>query len=120
MRASSHCEGRASFPERAAEISLVEELGQSRLPEGLFLVMQPIMSMHTPTEALDFEVLLRLRTPDGAVATAGKLIAAAEDSGTIVAIDRWVLSTTLAWLSENRASLSTTSLRLREPQRRIA
>ncbi|AXF12694.1 diguanylate cyclase (plasmid) [Paraburkholderia graminis] len=100
--------GAPAFKERAAEISLVEELGQSRLPEGLFLVMQPIMSMHTPTEALDFEVLLRLRTPDGAVATAGKLIAAAEDSGTIVAIDRWVLSTTLAWLSENRASLSTT------------
>ncbi|MGF6997143.1 EAL domain-containing protein [Paraburkholderia sp. GAS32] len=32
----------------------------------------------------------------------------AEDSSTIAAIDRWVLSTTLAWLSENRASLSTT------------
>jgi EAL domain-containing protein (putative c-di-GMP-specific phosphodiesterase class I) len=70
--------------------------------------MQPIMSMHTPTESLDFEILLRMRTPDGAVATAAKLIAAAEDSGTIVEIDRWVLTTTLAWLSENRASLSTT------------
>jgi diguanylate cyclase (GGDEF)-like protein len=100
--------GAPAFEERAAEINLIEALGQSRLPEGLFLVMQPIMSMRTPTEALDFEVLLRLRTPDGSVATAAKLIAAAEDSGTIVEIDRWVLSTTLAWLSENRASLSTT------------
>ncbi|WP_434718370.1 EAL domain-containing protein [Paraburkholderia sp. A1BS-2L] len=96
------------FEERAAEISLIEALGQSRLPDGLFLVMQPIMSMRAPTQALDFEVLLRLRMPDGAVATAAKLIAAAEDSGTITAIDRWVLSTTLAWLRENRASLSTT------------
>lgn len=96
------------FEERAAEISLIEALGQSRLPDGLFLVMQPIMSMRAPTQALDFEVLLRLRMPDGSVATAAKLIAAAEDSGTITAIDRWVLSTTLVWLRENRASLSTT------------
>ncbi|WP_421380855.1 putative bifunctional diguanylate cyclase/phosphodiesterase (plasmid) [Paraburkholderia sp. DD10] len=100
--------GAPAFEERAAEIDLIEALGQSRLPEGLFLVMQPIMSMRTPAEALDFEVLLRLRTPDGSVTTAAKLIAAAEDSGTIVEIDRWVLSTALAWLSENRASLSTT------------
>ncbi|MFL9959392.1 EAL domain-containing protein [Paraburkholderia nemoris] len=100
--------GAPAFEERAAEISLIEALGQSRLPEGLFLVMQPIMSMRAPAEALDFEVLLRLRMPDGSVATAAKLIAAAEDSGTITAIDRWVLSTTLAWLRDNRASLSTT------------
>ncbi|CAB3739090.1 putative bifunctional diguanylate cyclase/phosphodiesterase [Paraburkholderia rhynchosiae] len=100
--------GASAFEERAAEISLIEALGQNRLPEGLFLVMQPIMSMQAPEESLDFEVLLRLRTPDGSVTTAAKLIAAAEDSGTIVAIDRWVLSTTLAWLSEHQASLSTT------------
>ena len=100
--------GAPAFEERTAEINLIEELGQSRLPDGLFLVMQPIMSMREPTKALDFEVLLRMRSPDGAVATAGKLIAAAEDSGTIVEIDRWVLSTTLAWLSEHRASLVNT------------
>ncbi|WP_417629192.1 putative bifunctional diguanylate cyclase/phosphodiesterase [Paraburkholderia denitrificans] len=100
--------GAPAFEERAAEINLIEALGQSRLPEGLFLVMQPIMSMRAPAESLDFEVLLRLRMPDGSVATAAKLIAAAEDTGTIVEIDRWVLSTTLAWLRENRAMLATT------------
>jgi GGDEF domain-containing protein len=56
--------GAPAFEERAAEINLIEALGQSRLPEGLFLVMQPIMSMRAPAEAFDFEVLLRLRTPD--------------------------------------------------------
>lgn len=66
-----------AFEDRAAEINLIEALGQSRLPDGLFLVMQPIMSMRAPTEALDFEVLLRMRMPDGSVATAAKLIAAA-------------------------------------------
>lgn len=101
--------GAQAFEERAAEINLIEALGQSRLPEGLFLVMQPIMSMRAPSEALDFEVLLRLRAPDGSVTTAAKVIAAAEDSGTIIQIDRWVLSTTLAWLSENRAALANTA-----------
>ncbi len=100
--------GAPTFEERAAEIGLIEALGQSRLPDGLFLVMQPIMSMRAPSEALDFEVLLRLRAPDGSVTTAAKLIAAAEDSGNITAIDRWVLTTTLAWISANRASLRST------------
>ncbi|MBN3853422.1 EAL domain-containing protein [Paraburkholderia sp. Ac-20340] len=100
--------GAPAFEERAVEISLIETLGQSRLPDGLFLVMQPIMSMRTPAQALDFEVLLRMRLPDGSVATAAKLIAAAEESGMITAIDRWVLTTTLEWLREHQASLSRT------------
>lgn len=101
--------GAPAFEERAAEIALIEQLGNSRLPEGLFLVMQPIMSMQAPTQTLDFEVLLRLRAPDGSVTTAAKLIAAAEDSGNIIAIDRWVLTTTLDWLSANRHILVNTN-----------
>ncbi|WP_024904644.1 putative bifunctional diguanylate cyclase/phosphodiesterase [Robbsia andropogonis] len=101
--------GSSAFEERAAELTLIEALGQTRLPESLFLVMQPIMSMRAPTQALDFEVLLRMRAPDGSVTTATRLIAAAEDSGNIVAIDRWVLSTTLAWLSKHHTLLTNTN-----------
>ena len=101
--------GASAFEERAAEIKLIEQLGGSRLPDGLFLVMQPIMLMQAPTQSLDFEVLLRLRAPDGTVTTAAKLIAAAEDSGNIIAIDRWVMSTTLAWLSKHRETLHNTN-----------
>ncbi len=62
----THRKGAAAFEERARELRLVETLGRNRLPEGLFLVMQPIMSLSAPTESLNFEVLLRMRAPDGA------------------------------------------------------
>jgi diguanylate cyclase (GGDEF)-like protein len=100
--------GAAAFEERAKELMLVETLGQNRLPSGLFLVMQPIMSLAAPTESLDFEVLLRWRAPDGSTLPAGKVIVAAEESGNIAAIDRWVLSSVLDWLETNRAALSKT------------
>jgi EAL domain-containing protein (putative c-di-GMP-specific phosphodiesterase class I) len=100
--------GAAAFEERAEELRLVETLGRNRLPPGLFLVMQPIMSLSTPTESLNFEVLLRMRAPDGSTLPAGKVIVAAEESGNIAAIDRWVLSTLLEWIGQHEASLANT------------
>ena len=100
--------GAAAFEERAKELMLVETLGQNRLPGGLFLVMQPIMSLAAPTASLDFEVLLRWRAPDGAILPAGKVIVAAEESGNIAAIDRWVLTTVLEWIERNRHALPKT------------
>ncbi len=73
--------GAAAFEERAEELRLVGTLGRNRLPPGLFLVMQPIMSMASPTESLNFEVLLRMRAPDGTTLLAGKMIVAEEESG---------------------------------------
>nr|WP_313957425.1 EAL domain-containing protein [Paraburkholderia sp. BCC1885] len=100
--------GAAAFEERAKELMLVETLGQNRLPGGLFLVMQPIMSLAAPTSSLDFEVLLRWRAPDGSILPAGKVIVAAEESGNIAGIDRWVLGTVLEWIETNRHALSKT------------
>ncbi|MDR5797040.1 EAL domain-containing protein [Caballeronia sp. LZ008] len=100
--------GAAAFEERAEELKLVETLGRNRLPPGLFLVMQPIMSLTKPTESLNFEVLLRMRAPDGATLPAGKVIVAAEESGNIAAIDRWVISTLLDWIEAHRHQLGNT------------
>lgn len=100
--------GAAAFEERANELRLVETLGQNRLPAGLFLVMQPIMSLTEPTKSLNFEVLLRLRGPDGSALPAGKVIVAAEESGNIAAIDMWVITTLLEWIGTNLASLQNT------------
>jgi diguanylate cyclase (GGDEF)-like protein len=100
--------GAPAFEERARELMLVETLGQNRVPEGLFLVMQPIMSLDAPGASLDFEVLLRWRAADGSTLPAHKVIAAAEESGNITAIDRWVLASVLAWLEQYHAALSKT------------
>ena len=97
-----------AFRERAAELNLVERLSGPDATEGMFLEMQPIMSLRAPHESLNFEVLLRMRDPEGRVGTAGPLIAAAEKSGRMSMIDRWVLTTTLAWIEDNGAALRNT------------
>ncbi len=90
-----------AFHEREAELNLVAKLQGPNATDGLFLEMQPIMSLKTPHESLNFEVLLRMRGPDGNVMPAGPLIGAAEKCGRAGVIDRWVLSSTLAWIAEN-------------------
>ncbi|WP_395825164.1 putative bifunctional diguanylate cyclase/phosphodiesterase [Collimonas sp.] len=96
------------FLERLEELSLIEKLGGEFLPAGLFVEMQPIMSLREPEESLNFEVLLRLRDADNRVVPATKVIAAAEENGNIGEIDRWVMSTVLDWLTKHHSQLTRT------------
>ncbi len=98
----------AAFHEREAELNLVARLSSSDATATMFVEMQPIMSLKAPQESLNFEVLLRMREPDGRVMSAGPIIAAAEKSGRAGVIDRWVLSTTLEWIAANVARLGNT------------
>ncbi|HEU4375768.1 MAG TPA: EAL domain-containing protein [Telluria sp.] len=98
----------SAFHEREAELNLVAHLSSSNATEGMFLEMQPIMSLKAPHESLNFEVLLRMRERDGSVTTAGPIIAAAEKSGRAGVIDRWVLASTLSWIQNNLANLPNT------------
>jgi diguanylate cyclase (GGDEF)-like protein len=94
-----------AFKEHQAEIRLIGELSASETIAGLFLEMQPIMSLTRPNDALNFEVLLRMRDTAGNLVPVSRVIAAAEDSGRMSKIDHWVLSTTLTWLDQHRAKL---------------
>jgi len=98
----------AVFREREEELRLIERLGTGVVPEGLFLVMQPIMSLRAPYESLNFEILLRMRQADNSVTSAGKIISAGENNGRSAVIDRWVMSNALAWLDEHYDSLDRT------------
>lgn len=86
------------FKERQEELRLIERLGTGIVPEGLFLVMQPIMSLRAPYDSLNFEILLRMREADNTITSAGKIISAGENNGRSAVIDRWVMSNTLEWL----------------------
>lgn len=96
------------FKERQEELRLIERLGTGVVPEGLFLVMQPIMSLSAPYESLNFEILLRMREADNTVTSAGKIISAGENNGRSAVIDRWVMSNTLEWLDEHYDNLDRT------------
>ncbi|MFT3813495.1 MAG: EAL domain-containing protein [Acidovorax sp.] len=93
------------FLEHEAEMRLVGLLTGSDEIEGLYLEMQPIMSLRDPRHSLDFEVLLRMRDPEGNVVPTPSLIGAAENSGRMGVIDRWVLGQTLAWTREHLGRL---------------
>ena len=97
-----------AFRQHEAELRLVELLSTSAATDGLYLEMQPIMSLKAPNESLNFEVLLRMRGADGKIVPTDRLISAAENSGRMGVIDRWVLATTLAWLSEHQRQLKST------------
>jgi diguanylate cyclase (GGDEF)-like protein len=98
----------SAFRDREAELALVEKIANAGAPDGLFLEMQPIMSLKHPHESLNFEVLLRMRNEDGSVIPAGRIVSAAEGSGRIGMIDRWVLATTLAWINTHHVTLDRT------------
>jgi diguanylate cyclase (GGDEF)-like protein len=96
------------FREHEAELALVERIADGSVLNDLFLDMQPIMSLRHPHATLDFEVLLRVRDLEGGLVSAGRIIGAAENSGRIGVIDRWVLATALTWITEHAAELPRT------------
>ena len=97
-----------AFQQHEAELKLAELLASKTATDGLFLVMQPIMSLNAPHESLNFEVLLRMKDKEGVLIPTDRLIKAAENSGRMSTIDRWVLSTTLTWLNQNYAVMKHT------------
>ncbi len=96
------------FAERREELQLIQRLDLPQ-PEGLFLVMQPIMSLRDPYGSLNFEVLLRMRDKHNQILPAWKIITAAERNGRIATIDKWVLTTTLEWLRTHAGHLKNSS-----------
>jgi diguanylate cyclase (GGDEF)-like protein len=97
-----------AFQQHEAELKLISQLSTSSATVGLYLEMQPIMSLTAPHESLNFEVLLRMKDPEGNVVPTERLIAAGEASGRMAVIDRWVLTSTLAWLDQHQDQLKHT------------
>lgn len=94
------------FTEHEAELQLVERLATNQSIDGLFLEMQPIMSLKNPHSSLNFEVLLRMQDEHGDRVPTDRLISAGENAGRMGVIDRWVLTNTLEWLHTHNADLS--------------
>lgn len=86
------------FDEHEAELELVERLSTNQSIDGMFLEMQPIMSLRAPYASLNFEVLLRMHDAEGNRVPTERLIHAGENAGRMGVIDRWVISSTIDWL----------------------
>ena len=97
--------GSRAFRDHEAEMQLVERLAAGQNIEGLFLEMQPIVSLRHPHQSLNFEVLLRMHDEHGSRVPTERLIRAGENAGRMSVIDRWVVESTLRWLTEHEARL---------------
>jgi EAL domain-containing protein (putative c-di-GMP-specific phosphodiesterase class I) len=70
--------------------------------DGFELFYQPIVSLKGDRQE-PYNLLLRLREEDGALREAKEFLQIAERSGTMAAIDRWVLGTAIEELAEQHA-----------------
>jgi diguanylate cyclase (GGDEF)-like protein/PAS domain S-box-containing protein len=88
---------RESLLDRTEQLALITDaLRENRLA----LYLQPVMTILTGQPS-HYEVLLRVRMPDGEVLPPAPLIAAAEASGLIREIDQWVLQHALELIAEH-------------------
>lgn len=96
------------FLHHKQELEVITYLERGEVPAGLFLVMQPEVSLAQPFDSLNFEILLRMRKADGSIIPAGVIIEAAEMHGKTAIIDRWVISTAIEWLETHANTLRNT------------
>ena len=96
------------FHHHKQELEVMACLERGEIPAGLFLMVQPEISLHRPFDSLNFEFLLRMRKFDGSIVSAGTIIEAAELHGKTAIIDRWVVSTAIAWLHDHLGALQNT------------
>ncbi len=81
----------AAAPRTSAAAAVwVQKIQQALDNQRLQLKFQPIINLHAEPEE-NYEVLLRLVDADNTSIRAGEFIRAAEESGQVLALDRWVL-----------------------------
>ncbi len=105
-RVEVHTEDNERLKQRKGEIQWSSEINNA-LDENRFeLYCQPIIPLADPDLDISYEVLLRLRMPDGTIVPPGAFLPAAERYNSIVRIDRWVIEHTLLWISRHAEALS--------------
>jgi diguanylate cyclase (GGDEF)-like protein len=97
-----------ALQEHTEELRIFDQIEGGDAPNGLYLDMQPIMSLKAPLDSINFEVLLRVRDSSGQPIPTGKFISSAEESGTITTLDRWVFTATLEWMAKHEQRLART------------
>lgn len=91
-------------PDTAATSDIADEL-RAALTSGddtLYLAFQPVVAVAGGDDA-QFQVLVRMRGPDGNVRRAGEFLSAAQHAGLMPQLDRWVMEQALALLQKRRA-----------------
>ena len=100
---SAEFERRQGFPLMISEDTQEgAQIEKALHAERFELFLQPICSLHDDMNLAHYEVLLRLRTANGALIEPKEFLARAAQQRLMPSIDRWVVRTLLAWLTTNR------------------
>ncbi len=95
--------------ERHRDIYWVPIIRDALINNRFFLVFQPVVKL-IDGDVSHYEVLIRLRSEDGAIMGSGDFISTAERMGLIHGIDLWVVETAIDYLAALPVELSYVSL----------
>ena len=88
--------------ERHTQLEILHHVQASLRDDSFILHAQLIQPIVAPESDPDmYEIILRLREPNGTLLMPGQFIPVAERHGIVSAIDRWVLTRSLAAIAEN-------------------
>jgi diguanylate cyclase (GGDEF)-like protein len=97
-----------SIIQRYDDMYLVAEIQRTLDNDGFKLLAQPIVPLSQSKQGSRFEILLRMKDNKGNRVSSNAFFSAAERYQLMPQIDRWVISSTLARLSEHVAFLKET------------
>ena len=93
-----------------AEIQWLHVLRQALEQDHFVLYVQPIQAIQERDSVAHYEVLIRLKSDDGAIISPGNFLSSAERYGLMPQIDRWVIRNYFRWLSQHPAHMTTLGL----------
>lgn len=108
-------------PDATNEDAVIPELRAALAPtgSGLYLAFQPVVAVAGGDEA-QFQVLVRMTGTDGNVRKAGEFLSAAQSSGLMPQLDRWVMEHALELLQKRRAESRPVRLFVSQSPRTLA
>ncbi len=90
-----------SMIRRFDDMNLVAEIQRALDSDGFELLAQPILSMKSPDEHINYEILLRMSNAEGEPIPTDSFLSAAERYQMMPQIDRWVVSHAIGVLADN-------------------
>lgn len=92
--------------QRRGEIQWSTEISEALDDDRFLLYVQAIKSLNNSAASVNYEVLVRMEHRDGRISPPSAFLPAAERYNSIIRIDRWVVSHTLAWIKAHAAQLN--------------
>jgi diguanylate cyclase (GGDEF)-like protein len=100
----------SSMMRRHDDVLIVGQLREALKHDRFMLYAQPIVPLRERERPSGYELLVRLRTPDGHISTPSDFLSAAQRYQLLPAIDRWVVARAVQTLTTYRSLVTQTGV----------